>query len=69
MLTMCTTTCTCRANYFGDESDPESLIAKVKKANKVVEITKVSDQDPQTGKVAFGKSVTKPRVYYIPQEA
>ncbi|MCL5884871.1 MAG: 4Fe-4S dicluster domain-containing protein [Deltaproteobacteria bacterium] len=69
MLTMCTTTCTCRANYFGDESDPESLIAKVKKANKVVEITKVTDQDPQTGKVAFGKSATRPRVYYIPQEA
>jgi hypothetical protein len=63
---MCTTTCTC-GRTTGDESDPEPD-CEVKKANKVVEITKVSDQDPQTGKVAFGKSVTAQGLLH-PQEA
>jgi molybdopterin-containing oxidoreductase family iron-sulfur binding subunit len=50
----CISTCVCRAGYFGDESDPQSLIAEVKKANKV-----------QVLKPGKG---TKPRVYYIAQE-
>ena len=48
---MCVSTCTCRAGYFGDENDPQSLIAEVKKAGKV-----------QLLKPGRG---TKPRVYYI----
>jgi molybdopterin-containing oxidoreductase family iron-sulfur binding subunit len=53
-IPMCISTCVCRAGYFGDESDPQSLIAEVKKANKV-----------QMLKPGKG---TKPRVYYIAQE-
>lgn len=50
-LPMCITTCVCRAGYFGDESDPLSLIAEVKKANKL-----------QLLKPGKG---TAPRVYYV----
>jgi molybdopterin-containing oxidoreductase family iron-sulfur binding subunit len=53
-IPMCISTCTCRAGYFGDESDPQSLIAQVKKANKV-----------QVLKPGKG---TAPRVYYIANE-
>jgi len=35
MIPMCVSTCIGRANYFGDPDDPESLIHKVMKANKV----------------------------------
>jgi molybdopterin-containing oxidoreductase family iron-sulfur binding subunit len=48
------TTCIGRAGYFGDENDSSSLIAQVKKANKV-QILKA------------GKG-TAPRVYYIALE-
>jgi molybdopterin-containing oxidoreductase family iron-sulfur binding subunit len=51
MLPQCITTCIGRAGYFGDENDPESLIAKVKKANKI----QVLKEDKGT----------KPRVYYV----
>lgn len=53
-IPMCISTCICRAGYFGDENDPQSLIAEVKRANKV-QILK-----PGKG--------TKPRVYYIANE-
>ncbi|MFZ5773887.1 MAG: 4Fe-4S dicluster domain-containing protein [Thermodesulfobacteriota bacterium] len=51
MLPMCITTCIGRAGYFGDENDPKSLIAQVKKANAV-----------QVLKAGKG---TAPRVYYV----
>jgi len=35
MVPMCVSTCICRANYFGDPDDPESLIYKMLKENKV----------------------------------
>jgi len=65
MLPTCTTTCVCRGVYFGDENDPESMISKVKKSNKVVTIQKVTDGRPMFGKVTFGTSPTRPRVYHI----
>ncbi len=54
MLPQCITTCVGRAGYFGDENDPKSLIAQVKKANKI-QILKA------------GKG-TAPRVYYVANE-
>lgn len=65
MLPTCVTTCNGRATYFGDLSDPGSLIAKVKKATAGKTIRKVTDRDPARGKVIFGGSMTEPRVYYI----
>jgi molybdopterin-containing oxidoreductase family iron-sulfur binding subunit len=53
-LPQCVTTCIGRVNYFGDENDPASLIAEVKKANKLQILKK-------------GKG-TAPRVYYIANE-
>lgn len=35
MVPMCVSTCVCRANFFGDPEDKESLIYKMKKGNKV----------------------------------
>jgi molybdopterin-containing oxidoreductase family iron-sulfur binding subunit len=54
MLPQCITTCIGRAGYFGDESDPQSLIAQVKGAAKV--------------QVLKNKLGTGPRVYYIANE-
>ncbi|MCM2264773.1 MAG: 4Fe-4S dicluster domain-containing protein [Desulfuromonadales bacterium] len=53
-LPMCISTCVCRAGYFGDENDSQSLLAEVKKANKIQILKK-------------GKG-TAPRVYYIANE-
>lgn len=53
-LPVCIATCVGRTGYFGDENDPQSLIAQVKKAN-TVQILK-----PEKG--------TRPRVYYIAHE-
>lgn len=41
MLPMCVSTCICRANYFGDMEDSESLLVKVMKENKVRVLTEV----------------------------
>lgn len=65
MLPMCTSTCVGRATYFGDENDPASLIAQVKRANTITTLKTVTDARPLDGKVTFGTSVTRPRVYYI----
>lgn len=54
MLPQCITTCIGRAGYFGDENDPQSLIAQVKKANRI-----------QILKAGMG---TAPRVYYVANE-
>ncbi len=43
-----------RAGYFGDENDPESLIAKVKKASTI--------------QLLKARSGTAPRVYYVANE-
>jgi tetrathionate reductase subunit B len=59
MLPQCITTCIGRAGYFGDESDPQSLIAQVKKANKLQLLLDGKDKD--------GKK-TEPRVSYIANE-
>jgi molybdopterin-containing oxidoreductase family iron-sulfur binding subunit len=53
-LPMCITTCIGRAGYFGDENDPQSLIAQVKKANKI--------------QVLKPAKKTAPRVYYVATE-
>jgi tetrathionate reductase subunit B len=54
MLPQCITTCIGRAGYFGDENDAGSLIAQVKKANKI--------------QILKAKKGTGPRVYYIANE-
>ena len=54
MLPQCITTCIGRIGYFGDESDPQSLIAQVKRANRI-----------QVLKPGKG---TAPRVYYVATE-
>lgn len=41
MVPMCVSTCPCRANYFGDPEDRESLIYKIKKENKLKVLTAV----------------------------
>jgi molybdopterin-containing oxidoreductase family iron-sulfur binding subunit len=51
MLPQCVTSCIGRAGYFGDERDPESLIARVKKASRV--------------QVLNAKAGTLPRVVYV----
>ncbi len=51
MLPQCVTSCIGRAGYFGDERDPESLIAKAKRANKV--------------QLLNAKAGTRPRVCYV----
>ena len=53
-LPVCITTCIGRAGYFGDENDPQSLIAQVKKANPV--------------QVLKPAAKTAPRVYYVATE-
>ncbi len=65
MLPVCATTCNGRATYFGDLSDPASLIARVRKSAGAKTIRKVTHPDPARGKVVFGGSMTEPRVFYI----
>lgn len=49
MVPMCVSTCICRANYFGDPEDPESLIHKVMKENKtqVLALVKPAGEEKQ----------------------
>lgn len=54
LLPQCITSCVGRAGYFGDENDPESLVAQVKKANRIQIL------EPAAG--------TAPRVYYVANE-
>jgi tetrathionate reductase subunit B len=54
MLPQCISTCVGRAGYFGDESDSDSLIAKVKSANKI--------------QILKAQKGTSPRVSYIANE-
>lgn len=41
MVPVCVSTCICRANYFGDPDDKESLIYTVMKTNKVMVLNEV----------------------------
>ena len=47
-LPVCVTTCIGRATYFGDAEDPESLLSKVMKTDKVTTLKEVSE----AGKIA-----------------
>jgi tetrathionate reductase subunit B len=53
MVPMCVSTCVCRANYFGDMSDPDSLISKVMKDNSM---RLMSHVESPAGKAASGDS-------------
>jgi molybdopterin-containing oxidoreductase family iron-sulfur binding subunit len=53
-LPMCISTCIGRAGYFGDESDPLSLIAQIKKSARI--------------QILKEKKGTSPRVYYVANE-
>lgn len=44
MVPMCVSTCICRANYFGDPADKDSLIHKVLKENKTRVLTEVASK-------------------------
>ena len=59
MLPQCISTCIGRAGYFGDENDAGSLIAQVKKANKIQLLRNGIDKN--------GKQM-EPRVYYVANE-
>jgi molybdopterin-containing oxidoreductase family iron-sulfur binding subunit len=54
MVPMCVSTCICRANYFGDIKDPESLIVKMMKENRTRLMSSVKSE------VIKGKSATGP---------
>jgi Fe-S-cluster-containing dehydrogenase component len=41
MVPMCVSTCICRANYFGDIEDTDSLIHRVLKAHKTMVLSEV----------------------------
>ncbi|MBI4830892.1 MAG: 4Fe-4S dicluster domain-containing protein [Candidatus Lindowbacteria bacterium] len=45
MVPMCVSTCPCRANFFGDPDDKESLIHKMMKQNEVKVLTRVQGKD------------------------
>ena len=57
MVPMCVSTCVCRANYFGDLRDAESLIAKMMKENKVKVLTSVKSQ-AEKGKLTTTKGLS-----------
>lgn len=45
MIPMCVSTCICRANFFGNPEDKESLIYKMMKDNKVKVLKEVKGKD------------------------
>ncbi len=63
MVPMCVSTCVCRANYFGDTSDPESLIAKVMKQNRTRLMSSVKG-GAKKGKSAASPEALSARVGY-----
>jgi molybdopterin-containing oxidoreductase family iron-sulfur binding subunit len=56
MLPQCITTCIGRAGYFGDESDPQSLISRVKQDHRLQLLRDGKDKDGND---------TAPRVVYV----
>jgi molybdopterin-containing oxidoreductase family iron-sulfur binding subunit len=60
MVPMCVSTCICRTNYFGDISDPDSLIAKVMKENRTRLMSSVkSAEDKSASKEKGPKALSK----------
>jgi len=53
MVPMCVSTCIARANYFGDLDDPQSLIYKTMKANKISVLQSVKSNG--AGKVSLAQ--------------
>ncbi len=53
MVPMCVSTCIARTNYFGDPEDPEGLIHKVMKANKIWVLKSVKGNGE--GKLTFAQ--------------
>jgi molybdopterin-containing oxidoreductase family iron-sulfur binding subunit len=45
MVPMCVSTCPCRANFFGDPDDAQSLLHRMLKENKVAVLAKVAGKD------------------------
>lgn len=43
MIPMCVNTCPCRANYFGDANDPQSLVAQMLKVHKTAQMKEVKE--------------------------
>jgi molybdopterin-containing oxidoreductase family iron-sulfur binding subunit len=49
MVPMCVSTCICRANFFGDPEDPDSLICKMMKSNRLKVLTWVRGEGEVKG--------------------
>jgi len=58
MVPMCVSTCICRANYFGDPADTESLIHKVMQGNKTKVLAAVLPKTDMTVKPGMFKGLS-----------
>ena len=63
MVPMCVSTCICRANYFGDISDSDSLISKVMKENRTKLMSSVKSPASK-GKAARGPKALSEKIGY-----
>lgn len=64
MVPMCVSTCICRANYFGDVSDPDSLIAKVMKENRTSLMSAVKAIEDTIGANDTGPKALSKKIGY-----
>ena len=62
MVPMCVSTCIARTNYFGDADDPESLIYKVMKANKIWVLQSVKGKGESKLTFAQLKNLSSPEI-------
>ncbi len=62
MVPMCVSTCICRANYFGDPADTDSLIHKVMKDNKTKVLAAVLPKTDMTVKPGMFKGLSAEEV-------
>ncbi len=62
MVPACVSTCPCRANYFGDLEDSESLIYKVMKENKVKVLQTVKPTVAPKVKAGVFKGLSAPEI-------
>jgi molybdopterin-containing oxidoreductase family iron-sulfur binding subunit len=58
MVPMCVSTCICRANFFGDPEDKDSLIHKMMKSNKVHVLREVSPKTSMQIKAGMFKGLS-----------
>jgi len=58
MVPMCVSTCICRANSFGDPTDPESLIYRMMKDNKTKVLASVLPKGDLTVKAGMFKGLS-----------